>query len=372
MNKFAQQHETAQAVAVSSATAQGDLSIQVKGNSTARIIPGGKVYRQLFEAQVQLNETAEKVKEKYSQFPPLVKVTQDNIPLLNTHDRRGYVDADAEHWIDAPSNELYVQNPVFYKYKTEETQNVKPTVSLRLTEKLDVTQLPDTVYAASKDSDIETRLNNTRRKKHNEVWEDMVQEVGMLNISMEQEIRKIGNEYLKKVSEDDEQIKQLLSELENYDSIIVNGTYDKFQDLKKRYLTHSDMRKTLTDSMDEQYAEMEGRRIETIRAIFEKYAPKIFRINFFSKSQLEKLMDDEILQLNGHILMNKMFYANLYAKLVTADMERERVQMERINTSLKVCFKTHYTVKLHLLNHRLKRNSRFKCKKIYIFFMGKP
>ena len=69
-------------------------------------MPGGKVYRQLFEAQVnllkqsfkifikiiwalfykkkkvQLSDKCESVKEKYIEHTPEVKVTQDNIPLV--------------------------------------------------------------------------------------------------------------------------------------------------------------------------------------------------------------------------------------------------------------------------------------------------
>jgi hypothetical protein len=347
MSKFG--HQEATQTAVAQAASSSDLLKLKAAPNTARIIPGGKVYRQLFEAQVQLNEKAERVKERYSQFPPIVKITQDNIPLLNTQTRRGYVDSDAEQWIEAPPNELYVQNPVFYKYKSEEN-HAKPNISLRMSEKIDVVQLPDTVYSASKESDIETRVNNSRRKKHNELWEDMIQEVGMLNIDLEAEIRKIGNEYLQKIGQDDSEIAKLLSELDNEEDITIKGSYDKFQELKRRYLSHSEKRKLLIDRMDEQYVHVENKRIETIRSIFEKYAPKIFRVNFFPKAKLEKLMDDEILQLNGHILMNKIFYANLYAKLVTADMERERSQMERINSCLKIW--QDYALQLEMKNLR--------------------
>ena len=52
------------------------------GNNSVRLVPSGKVYRQLFEAQVQLSDAYDKVKEKYKENPPHVKLTEDNIPLV--------------------------------------------------------------------------------------------------------------------------------------------------------------------------------------------------------------------------------------------------------------------------------------------------
>ena len=40
---------------------QKTSDVQFKGNSSARIVPGGKVYRQLFEAQVNLLKQSFKI-----------------------------------------------------------------------------------------------------------------------------------------------------------------------------------------------------------------------------------------------------------------------------------------------------------------------
>jgi len=49
------------------------------------------------------------------------------------------------------------------------------------------------------------------------------------------------------------------------------------------------------------------------------------------RPQIEKLFDSEIQQLNNQILMNKQCYTQLYTKLITSDIEREKNQVNMIN-----------------------------------------
>ena len=53
---------------------------KLKGET--RTVQSGKVYRQLFEAQVQLSEAYDRVKDKYNENPPEIKVKEDQIPLI--------------------------------------------------------------------------------------------------------------------------------------------------------------------------------------------------------------------------------------------------------------------------------------------------
>lgn len=54
-------------------------------------------------------------------------------------------------------------------------------------------------------------------------------------------------------------------------------------------------------------------------------------ISYLSRPTIERLLDTEIQQLNNQILINKTCYAQLYAKLITADIERERNQVNSID-----------------------------------------
>lgn len=68
-----------------------------------------------------------------------------------------------------------------------------------------------------------------------------------------------------------------------------------------------------------------------IRKIFSIYSDELFKISFLPRPQIEKLFDSEIQQLNNQILMNKSCYTQLYTKLTTSDIEREKNQVNMIN-----------------------------------------
>jgi len=58
---------------------QLDLDSEKTG---VRLVHSGKVYRQLFEAQVQLSDAYEKVKSKHEQHPIEIRVPDEGIPLV--------------------------------------------------------------------------------------------------------------------------------------------------------------------------------------------------------------------------------------------------------------------------------------------------
>lgn len=61
--------------------------------------------------------------------------------------------------------------------------------------------------------------------------------------------------------------------------------------------------------------------------IWKKYSEALFKICYLQRPALEKLLDNEIQNINFQILANKSSYAELYAKLITLDAEREKNQI---------------------------------------------
>lgn len=87
--------------------------------------------------------------------------------------------------------------------------------------------------------------------------------------------------------------------------------------------------------MDHNYLRIENERVEKIRSIFSSYADKLFNISYYQRPRIEKMLDNEIQLLNNQILVNKTCYAELYAKLITADIEREKNQFNLIDVRFK-------------------------------------
>jgi hypothetical protein len=292
-------------------------------------IPSEKVYRQIFDAQVQLIDAYEKVKEKYHKNPVEIKVKEDGIPLVNESRGlrgQGILTKKEEKWINSDTNDFLVNNPIYDKYKTE-SNAVTLKEQKKNSEQNDVIILPDTVIPATIGSDIETRLNETRRKKHEKTWEDMLQDIGLVNLNLEPEIHQISKNALFQLAESDKIFRVHLDHLKSDDAIIKNGSNQNFLDIKVKLLEHTENCKQFIDKMDADFIQLENRRVNEIREIIKTYSDQIFQINYLKRPDLEKLFDNQIQQLNHQILENKASYAKLYSKLIIADLEREKGQM---------------------------------------------
>lgn len=170
---------------------------------------------------------------------------------------------------------------------------------------------------SSEGSNIEARVELSRKKKHNEFWEDMIQEIALVNLNLEPKIKKNGKEVLNQLALNDQSLEELLAFILKSEEVIQQETCHIFEEYKAKLLTFTEIRKEFIDSMDKNFLEIEAERVSRIRAIFNKYAEKLFLISFLSKPDIEKLFDNEIQQLNNQILLNKTCYTQLYVKLIT-------------------------------------------------------
>lgn len=133
-----------------------------------RLVPSGKVYRQLFEAQVQLSDALQNVKNKFQENPPQVKLTDKSIPLVResrSERGNGILTKEEAQWINSGPNESFVQNPIYVKYQSER-QKIDEFKILKEKEKESVFDLPDTVLPSGKGTDVETRIEASRKKKY--------------------------------------------------------------------------------------------------------------------------------------------------------------------------------------------------------------
>lgn len=255
------------------------------------------IFAYSWKNKVQLSDAYDKIKDKYRVNPPQVKVRDEGIPLIKEGRNlrgTGILDEQSDLWVNASTNDLYVNNPAFNKYKSEEKKFQLAKLKRRV-EKTDVTMLPDTVQPASNGSDIEARLELARKFKHNECWEDMIQEIALVNLNLEPKIRHCGKLVLKQLAENDENINELMNfVMKNDEDVIKNGHAMLFAEYKARLLQFTEERKEFIDRMDKNFLSVESERVEKIRAIFSKYADKLFQIAYLKNPDIEKLFDAEI------------------------------------------------------------------------------
>ncbi|XP_052224014.1 coiled-coil domain-containing protein 180-like [Dreissena polymorpha] len=148
-----------------------------------RVVPSGKIYRQMFEAQVQLNRSLTKIQRdsttvtKSSQLGasvPVVHLTKDDI-------EHGLLDERQRTWADGFPNDPFTENPVAYKQYAEYigSQMKEPVSSI---EGREVRGLPDVVVAAKDKSNIIERfIAASRKERHESTVDEMQQELSLIN-----------------------------------------------------------------------------------------------------------------------------------------------------------------------------------------------
>lgn len=133
-----------------------------------RLVPSEKVYRQLFEAQVQLTGALEDVKKKIKEKPPQINLTDKSIPLVKeSRSKRGngILTKEEIQWMNSSPNESQVQNPIYDKYMFER-EKVDMSKVIKEKEEESVFDLPENVLPSGKGSDVEARIEASRKKKY--------------------------------------------------------------------------------------------------------------------------------------------------------------------------------------------------------------
>lgn len=133
-----------------------------------RLVPSGKVYRQLFEAQVQLAGALENVKNKLQEKNPQINLTDKSIPLVKEPRSKrgnGILTKEEIQWMNSNPNESLVHNPIYAKYQFEK-EKIDVSKVLKEKEKESVFDLPENVMPSGKGSDVEARIKASRKKKY--------------------------------------------------------------------------------------------------------------------------------------------------------------------------------------------------------------
>ncbi|XP_052220939.1 coiled-coil domain-containing protein 180-like isoform X2 [Dreissena polymorpha] len=291
-----------------------------------RVVPSGKIYRQMFEAQVQLNRSLTKIQRdsttvtKSSQLGasvPVVHLTKDDI-------EHGLLDERQRTWADGFPNDPFTENPVAYKQYAEYigSQMKEPVSSI---EGREVRGLPDVVVAAKDKSNIIERIAASRKERHESTVDEMQQELSLINAEMEPRISEACSGLLQRLEEDDKEIARKLARIET-DKDLLSFSLNALNNLWADIQAHSEQRQSWIVSLDDSLKKVEDDRMEMIRQVFKDYAKTLEKIAHILAPDLQRFLDKESQMINQTVLSNRRAYGDLYVRLMSSDIERERAQ----------------------------------------------
>ncbi|XP_052788439.1 coiled-coil domain-containing protein 180-like [Mya arenaria] len=291
-----------------------------------RVLPSGKIYRQMFEAQVQLNRSLTKI-QRDSTSGTRTTQTLANIPVVHLSKdevEHGILGERQRTWADGFPNDPYVENPVVYKQYADYvgTKMKEPVSSL---EGKEVRGLPDVVVAAKEKSNIIERIAASRKERHESTVEEMHQELALINAEMEPRISDACSDLLKRLEEDDAEIAGKLARIEKEEDLL-SYSLESLHNLWDNIQSHSEERQSWLTSLDDSLKKVEKDRMEMIRRVFKDYAKALEKIAHILSSDLHRFMDKESQLINQTVLSNRRAYGDLFVRLMSTDIEREKSQ----------------------------------------------
>ncbi|KAJ8291181.1 hypothetical protein GJAV_G00022330 [Gymnothorax javanicus] len=258
-----------------------------------RVIPSGKVYRQMFDAQVQLYRTLRdsrrrRVANEESLRCNIGPTTHDT----DTDPNRDQLSSGARHL----------------------QESVEPSLEE------EVLGLPDTVVAAKLGSDIVERLAEKKKRSHEEIIAKLNQDLTELSSKWESSLRMTADEFLSRRFESIENDDRLIQKLDN-DSELHILTFQDLQDLWGSLTQGSEVRRKEIQELHTKLSRHESERTASIAELLKTCTSALERVGHMAAHDLHRLINSEAMTINQASLANRRALARLYMNLMEEDLQ---------------------------------------------------
>ncbi|XP_058842922.1 coiled-coil domain-containing protein 180-like isoform X1 [Acipenser ruthenus] len=291
------------------------------------VVRSGKVYRQLFDAEVQLVKALGEARSK--SYPYGVSLDSGKIPLVRDLDTAagGILSQRQRQWVQEMPNNTSTENPVLHREevlsalrRAKESEDVLAAREVR--------GLSDPVVAEKPESDIIQRLSLSKQQRHEDAVSNLQQELILLSEDFEPMFMEAGEALLDRLSESDGEIQQVFQKIEN-DSDLERFTLEGLHNLWDS-ITHISLerRKWIKD-LDETCISYESKRAARIGNILKAYTGTLEKISYLMPSDVYRFIDKESMMLNQALLANRRAVGKLYVNLMERDLKRELSERRR-------------------------------------------
>ncbi|KAG1957044.1 hypothetical protein F2P79_007257 [Pimephales promelas] len=257
------------------------------------VLPSGKVYRQMFDAQVQLSLALYDSRRK--------RVADEDDCLLSGEDA---ADSASQQLNETSLNTIYSGR------KRKEDQD----------DSEEVWGLPDTVVPEKKNSDIIDRLMEKRQKEHNEAVSQLQTDLASLSEGFETLFRETGKDILPRLSENNDNIERLMQKMENVSDLMAHS-YQDMHEIWDKVCHESALKKKWIKELDGIYAKYESERKTMIAELLRKYTSKLEKISYLMPCDVHRLIDNEAMMINQALLANRRALAKLCLNLMEKHMQ---------------------------------------------------
>ncbi|XP_059684922.1 coiled-coil domain-containing protein 180 [Gavia stellata] len=283
-----------------------------------RLVPSGKVYKQLFEDEVRLVRSLDEVRKKTRFSPKRERLAVVRDSKIST-DARLLPCYQQQKCVERTPYNDSAEKPPSYR---EATTFPKAWKSVDVTAAEEVGSLPDFVVPEETRSNILERLSEHRRGRHDVALTSMYHELACIAREMEPFVLEPGKFLLTKLMESDRKIELLFKKMEfdiSLEGFSIEGLEEQWNIIHQESLT----RRKWIREMDESLKKVEWTRADKITDVLRKYTVILEEISFFLSADVYRLINDEAMMINRALLANQRAIAKLFFNLMKSEMKRE-------------------------------------------------
>uniref|UniRef100_A0A8C6X2U3 DUF4455 domain-containing protein n=1 Tax=Naja naja TaxID=35670 RepID=A0A8C6X2U3_NAJNA len=307
----------------------------------ARVLPSGKVYRQIFDDEINLVHALGRARSKITQH----KVLPGKIPLVRDLERRtsyGFLSERQEIWSEAMPNDQLTENPVQYK-KAMTQAHAKAKESESVIAAREVRGLADVIVSDKRTSDIVERIYENKKLCYEEVVAQFKQELACVGKEIEECYAKQGKLLLVQLQESDQAFEAFFRISES-DVTLISYTIEDFERMWALLFQETQQRRQWIRDLDEALHQCEVDRAEQITVVLSKYTKMLEDIAYLLTSDVHRFIHKEAMMINQAVLANRRAVSKLFLNLMEADLKRDsfyRLQLEERKEVWKVVQKKH-------------------------------
>ncbi|XP_016001752.2 coiled-coil domain-containing protein 180 isoform X2 [Rousettus aegyptiacus] len=282
-------------------------------------VPSGKVYQQIFEAEVQLVQSLAASRKPAAERSMTLK--NGSKPLIKKVDipEGEMMSPRQQKWVHSLPNDWITENPVLYRekqtMKKEKAQESESTIAAREVRGLMDTVVPERVSTIALQGD-------SKRRCYENALGSFKEEIAQIGMEMEPLILEPGVLLLKKLAEFDENIDNLFKEVENDDKLedyTIQTLLELWDKVAEKFL----LQKQGITELDETLHSLEFSRTDKLKSVLKKYVGIIEKTSYLMQPDVYRLINKEALVINHALLGNRRAITQLFVNLREVTLKQE-------------------------------------------------
>ncbi|XP_066513480.1 coiled-coil domain-containing protein 180-like isoform X3 [Hoplias malabaricus] len=284
----------------------------------SRVVPSGKVYRQMFDAQVHLSLSVHETRRR--RFANEGFFSGDD-PVSR--------DTDSGTYQLIGDNQL--QDTTI---REKQFSSIRPKICEDWADYEEIQGLPDNVVSAKTGSDITERLKEKKQRDHIEVVAHLQRDLSVLSARYEPLFRQTGEDFFLRLSECYEKLQSFMQKTENVADLKA-FSYEDMHTFKNTISQQSALKRKWIKELDETFVKYEAERASMISALLKKYAAKLEKISYIMPCDVHRLIDNEAMMINQALLANRRAIAKLHLNLMENDLQIEALNQQKCEAILQ-------------------------------------